>query len=141
MFRLPLFLKKGVEYSKLNYMPITILTAFNNIFERILALQLNSYFTDKLFHLLSAYRQHYSCGTTLLRIIENFRSALDKHEFASIIGIDLSKTFDSISHDLLLSKLKGYRLSADCCSFISSYLSDRWRVRELKLVTISLLGG
>ena len=36
---MPVF-KRGVEYSKKNYRPITILVAFNNIFEHILALQL-----------------------------------------------------------------------------------------------------
>ena len=75
---------------------------------------------------LAAYRNH-SCETTLLRIIEDFRFALDNHEFGSIIGIDLSKVFDSIPHDLLLSKLKGYRLSDGCCSFICSYLSDGYQ--------------
>ena len=54
---MPVF-KRGVEYSKMNYRHITILVAFNNIFERILALQLNTYFTDKLSQFLSAYRKY-----------------------------------------------------------------------------------
>ena len=40
--------KRGVEYSKLNYRPINILVAFDSIFERILASQVNIYFADKL---------------------------------------------------------------------------------------------
>ena len=39
----PVF-KRCTEYSKLNYRPITILITFNNIFERILASQLNTFF-------------------------------------------------------------------------------------------------
>lgn len=101
------------------------MVAFNNIFERILTSQLNTFIIDKLSQFLSAYRRHYSCEATLLRIIEEFRYALDKRELASIIGIDLSKAFDSLPHDLLLAKLKSYGLSGNSCSLIRNYLSDR----------------
>ena len=43
----PVF-KKGDENLKSNYRPITMLVAFNNIFERILSMQLCAYFQDKL---------------------------------------------------------------------------------------------
>ena len=58
--------------------------------------------------LLSAYRKYYSCETSLLRILEELRHGLDKRQVASLIGIDLSKAFDSIPHDLLLAKLSAY---------------------------------
>ena len=99
----PVF-KNGAEYSKTNNRLITVLVAFNNVSERILVKQLYSYFSDKLFPFLSAYRKYYSCETSLLRILEEFRQCL----VVSIIGIDLSKAFDSIPHDLLLAKLSAY---------------------------------
>ena len=68
----PVF-KKGVEYSKTNYRPITVLVAFNNVFERILVNQLYSYLSDKLSPFLSAYRKYYSCETSLLRMLEETR--------------------------------------------------------------------
>ena len=43
----PVF-KKGDENLKSNYQPITVLVAFNNIFERILCMQLCDHFQDKL---------------------------------------------------------------------------------------------
>ena len=122
--------KKGIEYSKTNYRPITVLVAFNSVFERILANQLYSYFSDKLSPFLSAYHKHYSCETSLLRILEEFRDGLDKRQLASIIGIDLSKAFDSIPHDLLLAKLSAYGLNSSSCSLLENYLTDRFqRVR------------
>ena len=40
--------KKGYENLKSNYRPITVLVAFNNVFERILFMQLCDYFQDNL---------------------------------------------------------------------------------------------
>ena len=40
--------KKGYENLKSNYQPITVLVAFNNVFERILFMQLCDYFQDNL---------------------------------------------------------------------------------------------
>ena len=38
---------------------------------------------------------------------------------------DLSKAFDSISHELLIAKLYAYGFSIDSLKLISDYLSDR----------------
>lgn len=125
----PVF-KKGIEYSKTNYRPIAVLVAFNNVFECILANQPYSYFLDKLSPFLSAYQKHYSCETSLLHILEEFRHGLDKRQLASIIGIDLSKAFDSIPHDLLLATLSACGLNSSSCLLLENYLTDHFqRVR------------
>ena len=72
-----------------------MLVAFNNVFERILSMQLCDYFHDKLSPYLSASRKHYSCQTALLRLLDEFRTALDSKEHAAMVGIDLSKAFKS----------------------------------------------
>ena len=125
--QITLVFKKGVEFSKTNYRPITVLVAFNDVFERILVNQLYSYFSDKLSPFLSAYRKYYSCETSLLRILEEFRHGLDKRQLASIIGIDVSKVIDSIPHDLLLTKLSAYGLNSGSCLLLENYLKDRFQ--------------
>ena len=104
--------------------------AFNNVFERILSMQLCDYFQDKLSPYLSAYRKHYSCQTALLRLLEQLRTVLDSKEHAAMVGIDLSKAFDCLPHELLLSKLKAYHLSENSVKFLASYL--RANVRNFR---------
>ena len=74
---------------------------------------------------LAAFRKGYGCQTTLLRLLEDWRSALDKHEYVAAILMDLSKSFDCLPHNLLLAKLQAYGVSQDAVKLIESYLSDR----------------
>jgi hypothetical protein len=43
-----------------------------------------------------------------LKIIEDWKNALDQHKFAAAILMDLSKAFDCLLRDLLLQKIKYY---------------------------------
>ena len=117
--------KKGSEHCKENYRPITVLSILSNIFERVLANQLSVFFQDKFSDFLSAYRKNYSCQSTLLRIVEDIKLALDNKESSAIISLDLSKAFDSLPHALLLAKLKAYKLSSSSIALLTSYLSSR----------------
>ena len=42
-----------------------------------------------------------------------------------VIFLDLSKVFDTINHDLLLTKLKAYGFSHNALAFMLSYLKNR----------------
>jgi hypothetical protein len=50
----------------------------------------------------------------LLKIIEDWKKALDENKFVAAILMDLSKAFDCLPHKLLINKLDAYGVSADC---------------------------
>ena len=54
---------------------------------------------------LPAYRKGYSTNHVLLRLIENWKAALDSYLFTGAVLLDLSNAFDCIPHDLLIAKL------------------------------------
>ena len=120
----PLF-KKDDELSKANYRPVTVLPEINNIYERILVLQLNDFYGSILSDFISSYRKFHSCETSLLRTTEEWRSMRDDGQLVAIVSMDLSKAFDVIQHPLLLAKLKAYGLDEDRCTLLRGYLSNR----------------
>jgi hypothetical protein len=44
----------------------------------------------------------------LLRLLEDWKVALDKNQYVAAIPMDLSKVFDCLPHDILLCKLSAY---------------------------------
>ena len=120
----PLF-KKGDEFCKNNFRPVSVLPALNNIFERILAKQLEPFYQDILSDFISAYRPNFRCETSLLRLTEDWRKSRDSKETVAVVSMDLSKAFDSIPHALLLAKLKAYGLGETSIVLLRSYLSTR----------------
>jgi hypothetical protein len=83
-------------------------------------------FFDSHFHtFLSAFRKGYGCQTALLKVIEDWKKALDQNKYVAAILMDLSKAFDCLPHDLLILKLKTYGVSPSALNLIDSYLKNR----------------
>ena len=117
--------KKNDNLDRMNYRPVSILTAISKVYERAMSSQLIVYF-DKIFSsLLSAFRKRHSCESALLNMVEDFKDALDKGKYVACVSMDLSKAFDCLPHCLTLCKLKAYGLSTNSCKLIASYLYKR----------------
>ena len=113
----PLF-KKNDELSKENYRPSTVLPALNNVFEKLLASQLDQFYSEILSDYISAYRRHYSCESALTSLTEDWRRSLDNKQIVAVMSMDLSKAFDTIPHGLLLAKLKTYGVYSRSCMLL-----------------------
>ena len=110
-----LFKKKDI-LNKVNYRPVSILVALSKIYEKAVGVPLTGYFNSIFSSLLSAFRKGYSCQSSLLNMIEKFKSALDKGEFVACISMDISKAFDCLPHCLTICKLFSYGLSREACT-------------------------
>ena len=117
--------KKNDPMLKSNYRPVSILPIPSKIYEKVLSEQLTSYFDSIFDDFLCAFRKGHGCQTTLLRLLEDWKFALDSNEYVAAILMDLSKAFDCLPHDILLSKLSAYGLSDNSVLLLKSYLSDR----------------
>ena len=116
--------KKNSQLEAGNYRPVSILPVVSKFFERAIYQQLIDYF-DSIFNpYFSAFRPGYGCNTALLKVIEDWKKAVNNLYVAAVL-MDLSKGFDCLPHDLLLLKLKVYSLSENALNLIDDYLSNR----------------
>ena len=108
----PLDKGKPDKYDVLNYRPVSILNAFSKIYEKVIKNQLASYLDKYFSPFISAYRKSYSTQQVLIRLLEEWREKLDKNFIVGAVLMDLSKAFDCIPHDLIISKLAAYGFKA-----------------------------
>ena len=80
-----------------------------------------------MFHPLhSAYRVEPSTETALIKVRNDILSALDACSSAIFLMLDLSAVFDTIDHDILLSRLCNvYGITGDALDWFMSYLTGR----------------
>ena len=67
----------------------------------------------------------------LLHCLDDWYKALDRRQFIGVVFLDISKVFDTLNHDLLLSKLSQLGLSSSTVAWFKSYLSDRCQVTRV----------
>ena len=99
---IPIF-KKGDPSLFENYRPISLFPAISKVLEKIIALQLSSYFeTNKLlFDNQYGFRPKHSTEHAALELIDRIINKMDTHEIPLHIFIDLSKAFDTIDHTIV----------------------------------------
>ena len=114
----PVF-KKLSNTSKDNYRPISTLSNFAKLFESIIYSQLNDYMENKFSKYLTGFRKNHNTQNSLLRMIESRKAKFNNGSKVGVIIMDLSKVFDSLNHDLLLTKLEAYGLDYNAVSFMS----------------------
>ena len=81
------------------------------------------------------FEKDHNSQHSLLKMLENFREALDKCNSDSAIFMDLSKAFDTLNHDLLIAKLEAYGLSARSLFYTRSYLHNDCK-RQMSIVIL-----
>ena len=94
----------------------------------------------KLTKRLTGFRILHDTQHSLLTMLKKWKRGIDNGGHVSTLFIDLSKTFNTINHDLMLAKLKAYRLSTNALSHMHSYLNNRKQKFQINNKFSLLLG-
>ena len=123
---IPIF-KSGSKSNVGNYRPISVLSVVSKIIERAVHDQVYSYMSanNYLSSSQSGFRTQFSTATTVIDVQDYILKNMDEGKVTGAIFLDLKKAFDTVSHSLLINKLKKYGISGIELNWFKSYLSNR----------------
>ena len=119
--------KKGSIKDVNNYHPISLLSIFSKIMEKIMSTRLTNYLElhDIIYPKQFGFRAGFSTTHSLISITETIKKTLDEKKYGCSVFIDLKKAFDTVDHDILLYKLEHYEIRGASLLWFKSYLYER----------------
>ena len=99
----------------------------SKVFEKLIQNQINIHIKSFLSSDLCGYRKGFNSQHALISLIERWRKSLDNKGYRGAVLMDLSKAFDNLNHDSLISKLHAYGFDIKTLKLLHSYLTKRWQ--------------
>ena len=122
----PIF-KAGDSSALTNYRPISVLTFFAKVFEKIVYNKLLNFISDNniLYDHQYGFRKGRSTQQAIITLVDKITKSQDIGDIVITLLIDLKKAFDTIDHQILLRKLYSYGIRGSMLKWMESYLTDR----------------
>lgn len=123
---IPIF-KRGDKHDCASFRPISILSVFSKLFERIMCDQVIQ-FLDK--HRIIAEEQHgfrtqKSTTTASIEFLQTIYEGLDRGNEMAALFFDLSCAFDTLNTRFILDKLSNYGIRGQILDWFASFLTNR----------------
>ncbi|CAF1069906.1 unnamed protein product, partial [Brachionus calyciflorus] len=127
---IPLFKNKGSQSDMNNCRGISILPPVSKLFEKLIALQIEDYFSQNsiFFDGQHGFRSGFSCETALHEFISDQNMALNKKLTSLVLFVDFRKAFDLVDPKLLIFKLYCYGFNESSLDLIKNYFTNRKQV-------------
>ena len=113
-----------------NYRPISVLSCFSKLLEKLMYNRLISYI--EVNKILSkhqyGFRKNRSTELAIIELVDKITKGIDQGKYTLGIFLDLSKAFDTIHHRILIKKLEHYGIRGICLKWFENYLENRKQV-------------
>ena len=124
----PVF-KDGDKHDYNNYRPISLLSSFSKLMEKIVARQLLGFlnYHNLLYKHQYGFRTNHNCSHPVLHFADKIYNELNQKPSAATLAIfiDLKKAFDTVDHNILLQKMDHYGIRGISNNWFENYLTDR----------------
>ena len=121
----PVF-KKGSKSLVENYRPISLTCIVMKVFEKLIRNELMDRCSNMLNQSQHGFLPEKSCLTQMISFTESISLALNNSIRTDVVYFDFAKAFDSVNHDIILSKLKNqFNIDGAFLNFFVNYLKDR----------------
>lgn len=125
--------KKGDVLRLNNYRPISLLSTFSKILEKLIKRRLVNYLNKIQF--LNDNQFGFTAGKSteeaLLHFLSHIHETLNNSLKPSALFIDISKAFDTVDHSILLKKLLCIGIRGRIFQWFTSYLQNRRQVVKI----------
>ena len=123
----PVYKNNGDVNIMSNYSPISVIGHIAKMVGQLVHSQLVAYLEEHAFISTdqSAYLKGHSTQTSLHHVIDDWLENINDNQTTVVCLFDISKYFDTISHHILLIKLRMYDIKNTELEWSSSYLNNR----------------
>ena len=110
-----------------NYRPVSVLPCLSKILERLVYNRTYDFLSKHniLYNKQYGFRTNHSTYMAVLDFVNDISRAIDNGMYTIGIFMDLSKAFDTIDHNILLSKLYHYGFRGKTQEWFRNYLCNR----------------
>jgi hypothetical protein len=119
--------KSGAKTSVSNYRPISLLTSFSKVYEKVMHARILDFLESNktLYDDQYGFRPGRSCEHALLTAQNCLLNSLSNNQISVLLLLDYSKAFDLVDHSILIRKLEHYGIRGQALAWMKSYLENR----------------
>jgi hypothetical protein len=126
--------KKGDRFDPSNYRQIALAPILSKVLESVMKEQFLCFLERN--HIINkcqfGFRSGFGTTDAVMEIVSRIYNNLESHNITAALLLDISKAFDSISHNILLEKMHYYGIQGNDLKLFDTFVSNRKQYIKIK---------